>query len=160
MNLLLVLVHNSIHTRYMCVFLLLFSGFRVEILVRNEVSAGIIPPSPPLYRLGSSMTLFCRVFHASGPLSYSWSTTARSRFTSYSTSVFNRKAVLTAADAGVYTCSVSDSDGNTQQDSVEMKFNGKCLATIGARPSHICACVYYFKQMRLFGNGGEEELYY
>ena len=103
-------------------FLLLFSGFRVEILVRSEVPAGIIPPPHPYYRVRSSMTLFCRAFHASGHVSFSWSKTARARFTSYSTSVFNRKTVLTAADAGVYTCSASDSDGNTQQDSVEMKF--------------------------------------
>ena len=57
-------------------------------------------------------------------MSYRWSSTAQSDFTLNSTSVFNRKVVLTAADAGVYTCSAVDSTGNMGQDSVEMRFHG------------------------------------
>ena len=72
------------------------------------------------------MTLFCYVSGASGPVSYRWSSTARTYVNS--TSVFYRKVVLTASDAGVYICTARDSEGTTAQDSIEIKFNGEFAA--------------------------------
>ena len=95
-------------------------------MTKNEAPPDIPLLSPPLYRLGTSITLFCNVSCASGRVSYRWSSTAhgQSDFTLNSTSVFNRKVLLTAADAGVYTCSAVDSTGNMGQASVEMRFHG------------------------------------
>ena len=72
------------------------------------------------------MTLFCYVSGASGPVSYRWSSTAQT----YDSSIlaFYRKVVLTASDAGVYTCTARDSDGTTAQNSIEIKFNGEFAA--------------------------------
>lgn len=102
-----------------------FTGIVVDIVARNEVPDDIVLPPLPFYRLATSITFFCHVYGASGHVKYRWFTTSASNFTSNSTSVFNRRTVLTSADAGVYTCSASDSDGNIGQASIEIKFNGE-----------------------------------
>ena len=98
----------------------------VDIVVLSDTPDGLFLPTPPLYRLATSVTLFCHVTGASEPVSYRWSSTSASLFTFNSTSVFNRKTILTSADAGMYTCFVNDPVGNTGQASIEIKFNGEC----------------------------------
>lgn len=97
----------------------------VEIVVVNNIPDDIFPPPPPIYPLASSITLFCHVHGSIGDVKYSWMTTAASNFTFNSESQFNRKLFLTFDDAGVYTCSASDSAGNTGQANTEIKFNGE-----------------------------------
>ena len=98
----------------------------VDIVVLSDTPDGLFLPTLPLYRLATSVTLFCHVNGASETVSYRWSSTSASLFTFNSTSVFNRKTILTSADAGMYTCFVNDPVGNTGQASIEMKFNGEC----------------------------------
>ena len=93
----------------------------MEIAVIN----GVPPLQPPLHHLTTSLTLLCHVEGDTNQLHYHWTTTAVSNFTHGSTSVFNRNTFLTAADAGRYTCTVSDGLGNTGQDSIDIRFTGE-----------------------------------
>ena len=86
---------------------------------------GVPPLQPPLHHLTTSLTLLCHVEGDTNQLHYHWTTTAVSNFTHGSTSVFNRNTFLTAADAGRYTCTVSDGLGNTGQDSIDIRFTGE-----------------------------------
>ena len=97
----------------------------VEIVVVNNVPDDLFSPQPPLYLLASSITLVCHVYGSIGDVEYSWMTTAASNFTFNSESQFNRKPLLTFDDAGVYTCSASDSAGKTGEANTEIKTNGE-----------------------------------
>ena len=79
---------------------------------------------PHSFRLGSSATLVCHAQGTDGPVSYRWSSTSDDFFASNSTSMFNKKVVLSAADAGNHTCMVTDVHGNTGQTTLEMRFEG------------------------------------
>ena len=103
------------------VFQSFFAGILVDIVVVNDFEDLL----PPFYHLTTSMTLICHVHGAHGHVTYSWMTTATSHFTTNSSSLFNRQPFLTYADAGVYTCSVTDSEGNTGEASTEIKLNGE-----------------------------------
>lgn len=100
------------------------TGLEVDLVAITNVPNDLPTLLPPNYYLTTSITLLCNVHGATGPIMYSWSTTSASNFTSNSKSQFNRNTFLTASDAGQYTCFVNDSDGNTGQDSLEIKFDG------------------------------------
>ena len=87
-------------------------------------------PSPPYYRPASSVTLTCRAHHASGSVSYQWSSTCSSCFASSSTAQTIRETILNSDSAGVHTCNVTDSDGNTGENSTEMRLIGKSVGYI------------------------------
>ena len=91
----------------------------------NDVPDDIPHLPPPLYHLTTSLTLLCHADGAAEPVQYHWSTTAPSNFTAGSTSVFNRNTFLTAADAGQYTCSVTDTLGQSGRASIDIKCSGK-----------------------------------
>ena len=42
--------------------------------------------------------------------------------------MFNKKRLLSSADAGIHTCTVTDAHGNSGQGTVEMKFDGSYTA--------------------------------
>lgn len=89
-----------------------------------------ITPQPPYYDLPASVTLICHAQNATELelVSYQWSSTSEAFFAYNSTSIFNRKRLLSSADAGIHTCSVTDVFGNTGQGSVEMRFDGAFIA--------------------------------
>ena len=99
------------------------SPLEVEIAVLTDPGGDpSIPPSD--YSLGSTATLICRIENVTGPVSYNWSSTNANFFAQNSTAMFNRKRLLTAADAGVHTCTVTDFQGNSGQGSLAMMFEG------------------------------------
>ena len=116
-----------------------YPGIEVDLIAIADTPDDLPVLKPPYYYLTTSITLFCHVYDATGPVSYSWSRTSASNFTSDSTSLFNRNTFLTLADAGEYTCHVNDSVGNTGQDTLEIKFNGEwsnCILDI-----RLCRCL-------------------
>ena len=76
------------------------------------------------YRLGSTATLICHVENVTGPVTYHWSSTSTAFFAYNSSAMFNRKRLLSAADAGVHTCTVTDAYGNSGRESLTMMFKG------------------------------------
>ena len=100
-----------------------FSAITVEIIVLNE-AGNRSTFQEPCYILGSTVTLICYTPTATEPLSYLWSSTSEDFFAHNSTSMFNKKRLLSSADAGIHTCTVTDAHGNSGQGTVEMKFNG------------------------------------
>ena len=84
-------------------------------------------PSPPYYRPASSVTLTCRAHNATGSVSYQWSSTCSSCFASSSTAQTISETILNSDSAGVHTCNVTDSAGNTGENSTEMRLIGKLV---------------------------------
>lgn len=95
----------------------------VGIVVLKEFGGRAISVSP-YYVLGSGVTLVCYAQGTTGLVSYQWSSTSEAFFAYNSTSMFNKKQLLSSADAGIHTCSVSDESGSTAHAALEMKFNG------------------------------------
>ena len=84
-------------------------------------------PSPPYYHPASSVTLTCRAHHASGSVSYRWSSTCSSCFASSNTAQSVSETILKSNSAGVHTCRVTDGGGNTGSNSTEMRLIGKLV---------------------------------
>ena len=101
-----------------------FLAIAVEIIVLNEAGDRMYTTQEPYYTLGSTATLICYTPTAMEPLSYLWSSTSEDFFAYNSTSMFNKKRLLSSADAGIHTCTVTDAHGNSGQATVEMKFDG------------------------------------
>ncbi len=80
---------------------------------------------PPNYRAASSVTLRCVASGTTGHVTYRWSSTCGSCFASSSSSQNISETVLRSRDAGVHTCSVTDSLGNTGSDVITMNIVGK-----------------------------------
>lgn len=95
----------------------------VEIVVLRDLD-GRISSQSPFYELGSGVTLVCYAHGATGPVSYQWSSTNEAFFAYNSTSMFNKKQLLSSADAGIHTCTVCDEYGGTAHAALEMKFDG------------------------------------
>ena len=92
-------------------------------------------PSPPYYRPASSVTLTCTVHDAIDTVQYQWTSTQNRSFVSWrnESSIFQR--LLTAYDAGLHTCTVTDEWGNIETATTEMNLFGKCFS---------CHCVNVF----------------
>ena len=84
-------------------------------------------PSPPYYHPTSSVTLTCRAHHATGSVSYQWSSTCSSCFASSSTAQTISETILKSNSAGVHTCRATDGGGNTGSNSTEMRLIGKLV---------------------------------
>ena len=82
-------------------------------------------PSPPYYRPASSVTLTCTVHDAIGTVQYQWTSTQNRAFVNWRNErrIFQR--LLTAYDAGLHTCTVTDEWGNTGTATTEMNLFGK-----------------------------------
>ena len=100
---------------------------KVTIDVTYNPPSDFTLPSPPYYRPASSVTLTCRAHHASGPVYYEWSSTCNSCFASSSTAQTISENILNSNSAGVHTCNVTDGDGNTGENSTEMRLIGKLV---------------------------------
>ena len=96
----------------------------VEIAVLSDHYEGSVPQSSTYYLLGSPVTLICHTQDASGSVNYLWSSTSSDFFAYNSTAMFNKKKMLSAADAGIHTCTVTDQLGNTGEARLEMMFSG------------------------------------
>ena len=103
------------------------SAFEVTIEVTYNPPFDFTLPSPPYYRPASSVTLTCRAHHASGSVSYQWSSTCSSCFASSTTAQTISETILKSNSAGVHTCRVTDGDGNTGSNNTEMKLIGKLV---------------------------------
>ena len=80
--------------------------------------------SPPNYRAATPVTLTCVASGTTGSVSYRWTSTCRSCFASSSSSSTISKEFLVARDAGVHTCSVTDSSGNRGSNQTTMNIAG------------------------------------
>ena len=86
-----------------------FVGMNVSITISYTPPDQYPDYSPPNYRAASSVTLTCVVSGAVGSsISYRWSSTCRSCFTSGSSSRSITTTFLRSRDAGVHTCTVTD----------------------------------------------------
>ena len=100
------------------------SVLKVTIDVTYNPPSDFTLPSPPYYRPATSVTLTCRAYHATGSVSYRWSSTCSSCFASSSTSQFVSETILKSNSGGVHTCTATDSARNTGVSSTEMKLIG------------------------------------
>ena len=100
-------------------------------VLKTVITVSYTPPdqyptySPPHYRAASSVTLSCSAQGASGSVSYRWSSTCSSCFASSSTSSTISENMLRSRDAGVHTCTVTDSSGNSGTNTTQMHIFGK-----------------------------------
>ena len=106
-------------------FTQIFSALKVTIEVTYDPPSDFNLPSPPYYRPASTVTLTCRAHSPVGSVSYQWSSTCTSCFASSSTSQSATQTILQSNDAGVHTCTATDSVNNTGRNSTEMKLIGK-----------------------------------
>ena len=81
---------------------------------------------PPNYRAASSVTLRCVAEGTVGDVNYQWSSTCDNCFASDSSSSTISENILRSRDAGVHTCTVTDSTGVEERKSIEMNIVGKC----------------------------------
>ena len=102
-----------------------FIVLSVTVQVTYSPPSAFILPSPPYYHPTSSVTLTCRAHHATGSVTYQWSSTCSGCFASSGTSQAISDSMLQSNDAGVHTCTVTDSNGNTGSNSTEMRLIGK-----------------------------------
>ena len=103
-------------------------GLRVSIDVTYNSPLDLNYPTPPYYRPSTKVTLTCRAADTVGSVTYRWSSTCSSCFASRSSAQSISKSILTASDAGVHTCTATDSDGNTGSNSTEMQLIGMLLS--------------------------------
>ena len=125
----------------MIIFLSLIA-IRVTIQI-TYTSPGTYPVySPPNYRAASAVSLRCVASGYSGSISYQWSSTCSSCFASSSSSQTISDNILRSRDAGVHTCSVTDSLGNTGSNSTTMKIVGKVISshTMHGHDNYFCTC--------------------
>lgn len=117
----------------------LFSAaLNVSILVTYNPPSDFTLSTPPYYRPASSATFTCVTQGAAYPVSYHWSSTSTSSFVRNQITQSVTKTILTSADAGVHTCTVTDADGNTGHSSTEMKMIGECSHFI----LYVYVCIY------------------
>ena len=82
------------------------------------------PPSPPYYRPASSVTLICVAHGVIGNATYHWTSTEQNSFFHGGTGQNMSQNILTAFDAGIHTCIVTDELGNTGSNYTELKLFG------------------------------------
>lgn len=101
----------------------------VDIQVMYQAPSDFNFPSPPYYAPASSITLTCIVHGASEPFHYQWSSTSAGSFThKHSPTTPNLvQNILTSADAGFHTCTVTDADGTIVSSSIQMSLIGMYL---------------------------------
>ena len=104
---------------------ILLSVLKVTIEVTYNPPSDFTLPSPPYYRPATSVTLTCYANHATGTVSYQWSSTCSSCFASSSTAQSISDTILKSSSAGVHTCTATDSHGSTGKNTTAMKLIGK-----------------------------------
>ena len=82
-------------------------------------------PSPPYFHPGTSVTLTCHAHHAVGSVCYRWSSSCSNCFASSSTSQIISDSILQANDAGMHTCTATDSNSNTGSNNTALRLVGK-----------------------------------
>lgn len=86
-------------------------------------------PSPPFYRPASSVKFVCLVYGATRPVQYHWTSTATAfvqQQTSWTVTINN----MDVSDVGIYTCSVTDSDGDTVSATTTIQLSGEKTVSI------------------------------
>ena len=98
---------------------------QLEVEIAVLTKSGGRPSTPPSdYNLGSTATLVCYAEDPTGSVRYEWTSTSTDFFAYNSSAMFNRKRLLSAGDAGMHTCTVGDSQGNSGQATLKMIFEG------------------------------------
>ena len=125
-----------LYTRYLNRLLLMISdiiNFYVIVSADVSISVSYSPPpdftlpSPPYYRPATTVSLTCNAHGATGSIRYYWTSTCSSCFASGSYSQTISKNILTSSDAGIHTCTATDSTGTSVSASTEMKLYGKTV---------------------------------
>ena len=97
----------------------------VSIQVDYTPPEDFLLPSPPYYRPASSVSLACVAPpDAVPPLTYRWSSTCSSCFTSNNSSREITIDILRSSDGGIHTCTVTDAEGHTGSAKTEMRLYG------------------------------------
>ena len=109
----------------------LYVAIRVTIEITYNSPDTYPTYSPPNYRTASSVSLRCVASGTTGVITFRWSSTCRSDCFAYSASTTTSsnsytisETFLRARDAGVHTCTVTDSDGNSGSDATTMNIVG------------------------------------
>ena len=102
----------------------LFLGFNVSISISYTPPDQYPDYSPPNYRAASSVQLNCVVSGSTGTVTYHWSSTCRDCFASNSRTSSISEDILTSRDAGIHTCTATDSLGNRASASIQMNIVG------------------------------------
>ena len=110
---------------YICWQKIFLSVLKVSIGVTYNPPNDFTLPSPPYYRPATSVNLTCQAHHATGTISYQWSSTCSSCFTSRSRDQSVSDDILKSNSAGIHTCTATDSDGNIGTSNTEIKLIGK-----------------------------------
>ena len=120
------LFSKSVQLQYIIVNLI-FSDMSVDILVAYEAPPDFDLPSPPYFRPGSSLTLHCVPQGSSQSIQYQWLSISSQSFTHGSTSSEVHDNTLTLYDAGLHTCTITDTDGSTTSHSIQITLYGTIL---------------------------------
>ena len=103
----------------------LFLHADVSISVSYSPPPDFTLPSPPYYRPATSVTLTCTTHGVTGSVTYHWTSTCSSCFASNISSQSITESILTSSDAGLHTCTATDSSGTSASNSTEMKLIGR-----------------------------------
>lgn len=96
----------------------------VDIQVTYTTPPDFHLPSP-YYRPASSITLECIAHGVSDSVQYQWQSTSLQSFTQTSPTRSSRSQNrLTASDAGIHTCTITDSDGTMVSASTRISLYG------------------------------------
>lgn len=101
------------------------SAMSVDIQVTYKAPSDFHLPSPPYYQSASSLMLTCIIHGAADPVRYQWSSTSTESFAHMSTAHTLSQSKLTSVDAGLHTCTVTDADGSTVFERVQIVVIGK-----------------------------------
>ena len=106
--------------------LLSCAAFKVSIQVDYSPPSDFSLPSPPYYRPASSVSLTCVAPpDAVLPLTYHWTSAETRSFAHERRESVISQRILTAHDAGVHQCTVTDGLGNNAVAATEIKLFGK-----------------------------------
>ena len=108
----------------------IISAYNVGIEVDYNPPSDFSLPSPPYYRPASSVTLTCVAHDAIDTVQYQWTSTQNRSFAHTKNDSSISHQLLTAHDAGIHTCTVTDHWGNTGTASTEMSLFGNKLLTL------------------------------
>ena len=79
----------------------------------------------PYYRPASSITLQCIAHGATDSVQYQWQSTSPQSFTHSQTHQSISRNLLTASDAGIHTCRITDIDGTMVSTSIRILLYGE-----------------------------------
>ena len=109
----------------------IISAYTLRIEVDYNPPSDFSLPSPPYYHPASSVTLTCVTHDPIDTVQYQWTSTQNRSFAHMKNGSSISQRLLTAHDAGIHTCTVTDHWGNAGTASTEMSlFSNKLLTLV------------------------------